>query len=158
MDMMQKENTGFDFASLEIVDSGSYQVTDARGNDIVIEGRPLTLQIASPGTKKAVAAQFKRDENRNARVMGSVAGIKSKRTSDDDLRERTEFLMAITEGCSHSNITYKGHTGLNAIRAMYLEPKLGHIADGVEKYHQDRGNFSPDSSPTSSSASGTQPG
>lgn len=148
----------FDFSSLEIGDSAPYQVTDARGNDIVIGGAPLTLQIASPGTKKAVAAQFKRDENRNARVMGAAAGMKSKRTSDDELRENAEFLMAITEGCSHPNIGYKGKTGLDAIRAMYMEPKLGHVADGVLKFHYDRGNFAPDSSPSSSSTSGMQPG
>lgn len=155
---MQKDSQDFDFAALEIIDTGNYQVVDARGNDVVIGGKPLTLQIASPGTKKAVAAQFKRDENRNARVVGSMSGLKSKRTADDDLRERAEFLMAITEGCSHANIGYKGQTGLAAIRAMYLEPKLGHIADGVEKYHYDRGNFSPDSSASSSNTSGSQPG
>lgn len=155
---MQKDSVDFDFATLEISDSATYQVTDARGNDVVIGGKPLTLAIASPGTKKAVAAQFKRDENRNARMVGSMAGVKSKRTADDDMRERTEFLMAITEGCSHSNITYKGKSGLDAIRAMYLEPKLGHVADGVEKFHHDRGNFSPDSSPASSSTSDTPHG
>lgn len=148
----------FDFATLEITDSGTCPVTDARGNEININGRPLTLTVASPGTKKAVAAQFKKDEARNARVMGMAAGAKSKRTADDELRERADFLMAITEGCSHSNVTYKGKTGLDAIRAMFLEPKLGHIADGVEKYHYDRGNFSPDSSPASSSTSDMQPG
>lgn len=148
----------FDFASLEIKDTGEYQVTDARGNDVAIDGRPFTITVASPGTKKAVAAQFKRDESRSARVMGAAAGIKSKRTADDDLRERADFLMAITEGCSHTNIVYKGQTGLQALRAMYMEPKLGHVADGVEKYHHERGNFAPDSSLASSNMSGMQPG
>lgn len=151
MDMQKEE---YDFSALEITDSGSYQVTDARGNDVP----GLLIQVASPGTKKAVAAQFKRDENRNARVMGAATGLKSKRTVDDDLRERADFLMAITEGCSKPNIAYKGKTGLDAIRAMYLEPKLSHIADGVEKFHYDRGNFSTDSSPASSSTSAMQPG
>lgn len=153
---MQKDS--FDFAALEITDSGEYQVVDARGNDVAIDGRPFTITIASPGTKKAVAAQFKRDESRSARVMGTVAGLKSKRTADDDLRERADFLMAITEGCSHANVTYKGKTGMDALRAMYMEPKLGHIADGAEKYHYERGNFAPGSSASSSSSPVTQPG
>lgn len=150
--------SNFDLSQLEIKDSGEYQVTDARGNDVVIDGRPLTLTVASPGTKKAVKAQFKRDEARSARVVGSMAGVKSKRTAEDELRERADFLMEITEGCSHSNITYAGQTGMAALRAMFTEPKLGHIAEGVEKYHNERGNFAPASSPNSSSTSGMLPG
>lgn len=141
-------------SSLEITESGQYQVVDARGNDVP----GFFIQVASPGTAKAVAAQFKRDENRNARVMGAAAGLKSKRNAQDDLRERADFLMAITDGCSATNLTYKGKTGLSALREMYMEPKLGHIADGVEKFHYDRGNFSTDSSPSSSNTSDTQPG
>lgn len=148
----------FDFAQLEIGDSAEYQVTDARGNDIVIGGVPLTLTLASPGTKKAVQAQFKMDEARNARVMGAVGGLKSKRTADDEIRERADFMMAITEGVSIPNVTYQGKTGLAAIHAMYMAPKLGHIIDGAQKYHNDRGNFVPATAPVSSSTSATSPG
>jgi hypothetical protein len=148
----------FDLSQLEIKDSGTYQVTDARGNDVVVGGQPLTLTIASPGTKKAVSAQFKRDEARSARVMGVMGGVKSKRTADDEIRERADFLMAITEGCSHTDISYNGKTGMDALHEMFLAPKLGHISDGAEKYHGDRGNFFEGSANSSANTSATQPG
>jgi hypothetical protein len=148
----------FDLSKLEISDSAVYQVTDARGNDVVVDGKPLTLTIASPGTKKAVSAQFKRDEARSARLVGTMGGVKSKRTSDDEIRERVDFLMAITEGCSHTDVSYNGKTGTDALRAMFMEPKLGHIADGVEKFHGDRGNFFEGSANSSANTSATAPG
>lgn len=142
----------FDLAQLEISDSTQYTVTDARGNDVIIDGRPFTITLASPGTDKAVAAQFRRDEARSARMIGSATGVKSKRTAKDDYRERADFLMAITEGCSHPDITYDGKTGTDALRAMYLAPKLGHVAEGAEKCHADRGNFYEGSATVSQSA------
>lgn len=131
----------FDLSQLQVSDSGTYPVTDPRGNDIVINGVPLTLTIASPGTEKAVAAQFKRDTARSMRMIGSATGVMSKRTAKDDLIERADFLMAVTEGASVSDLTLDGKTGAEALRAMFMSPKLGHIADGVEKFHADRGNF-----------------
>lgn len=148
----------FDLSQLEISDSAIYQITDARGNDVVVDGKPLTLTIASPGTKKAVSAQFKRDEARSARLVGTMGGVKSKRTAEDEQRERADFLMAITEGCSHADVSYNGKTGMDALRAMFMEPKLGHVADGAEKFHGDRGNFFAGSANSSASTSAMLPG
>lgn len=137
----------FDLSQLEIGDSSEYTVTDARGNDVMINGAPFIITVASPGTDKAVNAQFKRDEARSARVMGSIGGVKSKRTAKDDYMERADFLMAVIE--SYPDITYAGKEGQAALRAMLLAPKLAHIAEGIEKHHIDRGNFSA-ASPTAS--------
>lgn len=148
----------FDLSTLEIIDTGTYQVVDARGNDVQVEGQPFTITVASPGTKKAVNARFKREEARSARVIGMAGGVKSKRTAEDEMRERADFLMAITEGVTITSLTYKGQVGTAALRAMYLEPKLQFIADGVEKFHSDMGNFAPDSATASSNTSDTSLG
>jgi hypothetical protein len=139
----------FDLAQLEIGDSSEYTVTDARGNDVLINGTPFVITVASPGTEKAVNAQFKRDEARSSRMIGAASGLKSKRTAKDNYMERADFLMAVIDGTSHPDITYAGKTGTAALRAMLLAPKLAHIAEGIEQHHQDRGNFSADS-PTAS--------
>lgn len=142
----------FDITQLEIEDSAKYQVTDAKGEPQVDEtGAPITITITSPGTKKAAVAIFKRDEARSARVLGAMGGKASKRTEDDELRERADFLASVTE--SLDGFTYSG-----GARALYLNLKLGHIADGVEKFFNDRGNFYDGSGQTASSTSDTQLG
>lgn len=141
----------FDINALEIQDSGKYHVTDAKGDPQYEGDKPITITLASPGTKKAVKASFKRDENRSARVLGSMAGKTSKRTEVDEMKERAEFLADITE--SLDGFDYPG-----GARALYMNPKLGHITDGVEKFFNDRGNFSADLPTSSSSMSATQPG
>lgn len=142
----------FDLAQLEIGDSSDYTVTDARGNDVLIGGAPFIITVASPGTQKAVNAQFKRDEARSARMIGSATGVKSKRTAKDDYLERADFLMAVVENTSHPEVTYNGKSGTAALREMFLAPKLAHVAEGLEKHHQDRGNFCVDSATASPSA------
>jgi hypothetical protein len=142
----------FDISKLEINDSGKYHVTDAKGNPQYDEsGAPITITLISPGTKKAAAAQFKRDEARSARVLGAMGGKQSKRTEEDEIKERSAFLAEITE--SLDGFVYPG-----GAKALYLNLKLGHIADGAEKYFNDRGNFSADSVTDSPSTSDTQPG
>lgn len=142
----------FDINSLEIADSAKYHVTDAKGDPQYGPSEtPITITVASPGTKKAVKAQFKRDENRNARVLGAMANKVSKRTEVDEMSERAQFLADITE--SLDGFEYTG-----GAKALYMNPKLGHIADGVEKLFNDRGNFSADSVMPSSNTSASQPG
>ena len=141
----------FDLNKLEIQDSAKYHVTDAKGDPQYEGETPITITIASPGTKKAAKAVFKRDEARSARVLGSMAGKTSKRTEIDEAKERADFLVDITE--SLDGFEYPG-----GARAIYMNPKLGHIAEGVEKLFNDRGNFSADSAINSSNTSAMLPG
>lgn len=144
----------FDITSLEIGDTAKYHVTDAKGDPQYADAAgliPVTITVASPGTKKGVQAQWKRDQGRSARVLGEMGGKTSKRTEVDEAKERAVFLAAITE--SLDGFDYPGGAS-----ALYMNAKLGHIADGVEKFFNDRGNFSADLPATSSSTSASLPG
>lgn len=148
----------FDINKLAITDSAKWHVTDAAGNpqyydhptDKDENGKPvqvpITITVASPGTKKAARAGFKRSEARSARMVGTMAGKTSKRTEVDEINERAQFLADITE--SLDGFDFPG-----GAKALYQDLPLGHIADGVEHLHNDRGNFvgsSPTSSPSTS--------
>lgn len=141
----------FDINKLAIKDSADWHVTDAKGDPQYDGETPITITVASPGTKKAAKAQFKRDEARSARAVGLMSGKTSKRTEDDELKERAQFLADITE--SLNGFQYPGDA-----KALYLNLPLGHIADGVEKFFSDRGNFSADSVSNASNTSVTQRG
>jgi len=142
----------FDIKKLSITDSGKYHVTDAKGDPQYDDaGNAITITLASPGTKKAAQAQFKRDQLRSARVLGEMGGKTSKRQEIDERTERAGFLADITESLDWFDFP-------GGPKALYMDLTVGHIADGVEKYYNDRGNFSADSLTTSSSTSATQPG
>lgn len=149
----------FDLAQYEISDTAQWTVEDAKGNPIKLpNGDDWTLTLASPGTKKAMRAAHKRQQAKQAEMFGTMAGKTSKRTEDDEARDRANFLMEIYEGTNAEGFTYQGKTGQDAMRAAFLSPKLGHIADGAEKFHNDRGNFYEDASTSSSGTSVTLPG
>lgn len=143
----------FDILSLAIAASADYHVTDAAGNPQYFDAeqtQPVLITVISPGTQKAAAAEFKRNEARSARVLGAMGGKTSRRTENDEIKERADFLAEITGGM---NFDFPGGPA-----AMYKNLPLGHVADGVEKFYGDRGNFIAASAPNSSSTSATQPG
>lgn len=138
----------FDITELEIGDTAVYHVTDAHGNERFDTTDPenpvpITITIYGPGHEKAVKAEHTRSEKRSTRTVAIMSGKNLKHAEVAANQERAEFLAAITK--SFDNFQYAGRTGNDAFRALYLNPKLGHIADGVEKLYNDRGNFVPDS-------------
>lgn len=143
----------FDIRKLAIGDTADYHVTDAKGNPQfhdAAETQPVVITVISPGTKKGAAAEFVRNEARSSRLLGSMGGKSTKRTEQDEIKERAEFLAAIT----HS----MGFDFPGGAVALYKDLPLGHIADGVEKFYNDRGNFMPASVNSSASTSDTQHG
>jgi hypothetical protein len=137
----------FDINKLRIKDTAPYHVTDAAGKPQYFdaeETQPVTITVHSPGTKKAAAAEFKRNEARSARVIGQMGGKTSKRTEVDEVNERAAFLAEIAGELN-------GWDFPGGAKALYQDLTLGHIADGVEKLYSDRGNFVADSVPTSPS-------
>lgn len=152
----------FDIRKLAIGGTADYHVTDAAGNpqydDHPTErddhGKPVqvpvVITVISPGTKKGAAAEFKRQEARSNRLVGGLSGKTSKRTEDDEIKERADFLASIT----HS----MGFDFPGGATALYKDLPLGHIADGVEKFYGERGNFMAGSPTASANMSDTQPG
>ena len=144
--------------SLAILPVGKYKVTDAAGNVQYQEDgeTPMTITLHSPGTKKFQSAlhDFK------AKKTGSMASImKGKNDKDDpdaEVRDLAVFLAAVT--ISFDGFDYEGRVGNAAYRAAYEDIEIGHIADGLNKFLGDRGNFLPEPVTTSNDSSASQPG
>lgn len=151
----------FDPSKYKITASAEYEVLDAEGNVIYLdeaETKPWTITVASPGTKKAAKAVFDIEQAKTQDLKATVHGRKSKKDENSNNQLRAEFLMKITESTNADNLTYEGKTGLDALRAIYLDPFMAHVAEGVEKFHFNRGNFSADSEMNSQNTSGTSLG
>lgn len=140
----------FDINSLQVNDTAKYPVVDAKGNPQYADKEqtiPITITVAGPGSKKGTAAQFKRDQLRSARMIGGISGKTSRRTPLDEQKERADFLAEITE--SLDGFDYPG-----GAHALYMNPKLGFNAEGVEKFYGEWGNFGGDSPIASSNTPG----
>lgn len=142
----------FDINALEIRDTADWHVVDAKGSpQFDAKGNPITITLHSPGTKIASQAQFEHKEKTQNRLFAGMGGKADKRTEAEERAERADLLAKITH--SLNGFTYQGGAA-----ALYKNPKLRFIADGVDKFYSDMGNFAPESGSSLTSSSGTQPG
>lgn len=135
----------FDPSKYRISESADFEVQDAEGNVIYLDDeqeKVWTITVASPGTKKAMAAMHKRQQFVQGDAMGRLKGKKSKSNENTDLELRADFLMAIVEGTNAEGLTYKDKTGMDALRAIFLDPYMSHVSVALDNFHNSQANFS----------------
>lgn len=137
----------FNPSKYKITERADFEVLDAEGNTIYLDEaqeKPWTITVASPGTKKAAKATFELKQAVSGDLFGQLKGKKSSKNEDSETVLRADFLMKITESTNADGLEYEGKTGMDALRAIYLDPFMAHVALGVEAFHQNRGNFKAD--------------
>lgn len=144
--------------SLSILPVGKYEVTDAAGEvQYHDDGKtPLTITVHSPGTKTYQAALHAYTEKKSGGLTALINGKDSKRSADADTKDLAVFLAAVT--ISFDGFDYEGMRGNAMFRAAYEDIEIGHIANGLNKFLGDRGNFLPAPATTSTDSSASQPG
>lgn len=142
---------------LAIEATGEFEVRDAAGNLVEENGKAWTITVHSPGTKAFQKAKHTFDQARSNSLTAMMTGKgDSKRTADDEVKEVAEFLAGVT--VSLNNFDYEGGKGYEAIKAMYMDLEIGHVANDLNKFLGDRGNFLKAKPITSSNTSDNQPG
>lgn len=142
---------------LAIESTGTMLVRDAAGELVEENGVQWGITFHSPGTKPFQKAKHAFDEKRSNSITAMMTGKSdSKRTAEDDNRELAEFLAAVT--VSLNGFDYEGGKGYEAIKAMYADLEIGHIAIDANKFLGDRGNFVKAKQTTSPDTSDKLPG
>lgn len=132
----------FNPSKYKISEGAAFEVPDAKGDTVILDnGQPWTITVASPGTRKAMKAAHEYQQATKGDLFAQMSGKASKRDELSDTKDRAKFLSAITEGTNVDGLEYEGKTGMEALHAIYLDPLMGHVAIGLEKFHNDRGNF-----------------
>lgn len=144
--------------SLAILPVGKYEVTDAKGNvQYQEDGKtPWTITHHSPGTKVFQAALHDFNGKKSGGLAALMKGKEEKKDPAADVRDLAVFLAAIT--ISFDGFDYEGKTGNAQFRAAYEDIEIGHIAEGLNKFAGDRGNYLPEQATTSNDSSASQPG
>lgn len=151
----------FDPSKYKITASAAYEVTDAEGNVIYLDEaqeNPWTITFASPGTKKAMKALHELKQAQSGDLLGQLRGRKSSKSEASESILRADYLMKVTESTNAENLVYEGKLGMDALRAIYLDPFMAHVAGGAESFQTNMGNFSGASEKSSASTSATVPG
>jgi hypothetical protein len=144
--------------SLAILPVGKYEVTDAKGNVQYQEDgvTPMTITHHSPGTKQFQNAFHDFKAKKSGGLAALMGGKEDKRAADADVKDLAVFLAAIT--ISFDGFEYEGMRGNAQFRAAYEDIEIGHVAEGLNKFAGDRGNYLPEQATTSSDSSASQPG
>jgi len=130
------ERRVFDISKLAVSPTSTIELEDAEGDNLLNDnGEPISITVYGPGSRQYLKAQAAR--NRGILEYVRKGGKKMK---DDDQREMdAEFLAACT--VSFNGFSYKGLTGCDLFKSVYLDPSIGFIAEQVNKAIGDWANF-----------------
>ena len=134
----------FNPSKYRITEQADFEVLDADGDIIFLDEektKPWTITVYSPGTKVALKATHELKEAISGDLVGQMKGRKSKQDEGSAIRLRADFLMKITIRTNAEDLEYEGQTGMDALKAIYLDPFMGHVPAGLEAFHGDKGNF-----------------
>lgn len=102
-----------------------------------IKESAVVAVIYGPGSKQWAKVQQRKN---NAGIDRLKKKGKADQTAAESLEERAENLAGITK--EFRNLAYGELQGEAMIKAVYLDPLIGYIADQVDRFANDWANFS----------------
>lgn len=126
----------FDLSQFETIDTANLTVLNPKGDELLVGGKPVTINLYGPGSKQFVNAKYKLDNATQTRSIAILRGKTSKNAAEELQQQQAEFYAAVT--ASIDNFPIEG-----GALALYLNPKLNYITEQVEKFLSDTTNFMP---------------
>jgi hypothetical protein len=124
----------FDLSQFETTDTGTLTVLNPKGDELLVNGEPVTITIYGPGTKQFLNAKYKLENAAQARSIAMLRGKTAKNAAEESRQQQAEFYAAIT--LSLQNFPIEG-----GALALYMNTKLTYITEQVEKFISDTENF-----------------
>jgi hypothetical protein len=124
----------FNIADFEASDTAWLDVQNKRDDGPLIgaNGKPVRIEIRSPGSKEALHAQHKIEQAATAKTFAGMRGKVVKETVEGNLAERAAKLAAVTASIENFPISPID---------LYCNPQLGYITAQVAAFHGDWANF-----------------
>jgi hypothetical protein len=128
----------FDLSQFETIDLAALTVQTPRGEDLLVDGKQVVINLYGPGSKQFVNAKYRLDNAVQARSIAMLRGKGSKNAAEEARQQQAEFYAAVTASVENFPVSPID---------IYLNPKLNYITEQVEKFLSDTENFMP-ASPT----------
>ena len=126
----------FDISQFETVDTAALAVKKPNGDELLVDGKPVIINLYGPGSKEYINAKYKFENATQARSIAMIRGKISKNIAEESAQLQAERLAGCTE--SIDNFPIEG-----GALALYSNPKLSYITDQVIKFLDDTENFMP---------------
>lgn len=126
----------FDLSQFETLDTASLYVQSPKGDELLVNGKPVIINLYGPGSKQFVNAKYKLDNAIQTRSIAMLRGKQSKNAAEENRQLQAEFYAAVT--ASIDNFPIDG-----GALALYSNPKLNYITEQVEKFLNETENFMP---------------
>lgn len=141
---MSEKKPTFDISALSVTDTTDVELVDAKGEPLLVPGTdtPMSVTVYGPGSKPFAKAQA----TRNRAVLQTVRRGARKMKDEEQRDVDAEFLATCT--ASFNGFDYKGMVGHEGFKALYLDPKVGFIAEQVNKAISDWSAFTNPSATT----------
>lgn len=123
-----------------VQETGTLELLDAADNPLLKDDgkTPITVTVFGPGSKRFSEATAMK----NNRMMDRLRKKgKSDQTGAQVLAEKAEFLAMVTASSDGLELDDHKPDSAECQKAVYETPELGFIADQVDKYLGEWGNF-----------------
>jgi hypothetical protein len=131
----------FDVSQIELADTASLTIKNARGDDdLILADKPVVFQIYSPGSPQGVKALHKAGTASQKRTWRMMREQLDPQDATNAEREYAEKLAGFTASISDN-------LPLTPLQ-VYTNPRLCYIARQVDEFIAKLGNFSKGSSPS----------
>ncbi len=135
-----------DVSKLRVADTAPLHLKDADGNPMYDEGadgkpdqnKPVRIHLYGPSSKQFAQIEGKQT-TRVLKRREENDGKATAPTPEQRLSETAEDLAAIT--VRFDGLTYGDKQGAELFEAVYADPALGFIANQVQRFVQNWGNF-----------------
>lgn len=124
----------FDLSQFENIDSASFTVRRQNGDEMLIDGKPVTITMHGLGTKQQVGAEFKRTRAMQAAGLATLQGRQGRDAERDAFTREAQYLAECT-------ISLDNWPGEGGALGIYMNPKLGYIAKQADEFMKEPANF-----------------
>jgi hypothetical protein len=129
---LQNQNAVFNLADFEAADTAVLEVTDRKGDPLLYNGQPVTIELYSPGSSEYLRATHKVATAQQTATFAAIRGKPIKETVEGNIHKQAEKLAACTASVRNFPV---------AAFDIYANPKLGYITNQVAKFIEDWANF-----------------
>jgi hypothetical protein len=122
----------FNIADFELNDTAALTVQNPSGEDMLVDGKPVIINLYGSGSPQFVKAKHKADNASTLRVQSMFRGKTVNNAAALSEQELVEKLEACTASVENFPIPAS---------EIYANPKLGYITKQVVKFLDDDANF-----------------
>lgn len=122
----------FNLADFEAADTAVLEVTDRKGEPLLYNGQPVTIELYSPGSSEYLRASHKAATAQQTATFAALRGKPLKESAEGAIHKQAEKLAACTAGVRNFPVSAFD---------IYANPRLGYITQQVAKFIEDWSNF-----------------